>query len=138
MRKSEYPDEGKARNWPPNGNLVVVVASTDLTQCQRISGILKEQEFQVVDGLLPNAALPFERLFKPSAFVIQIEPDPAKASEQIASLRSQAPDVPILFAVEQNTEQLEINVRQMGIQYYMFLPAGIEELTVVVNCLARA
>ncbi len=138
MRKSQYPDEGKAQNGPPNGSLVVVVASTDLAHCQRIRGILKEQEFQVVDGLLPNTALPFETLLKPSAFVVQVEPDPAKASEQIASLRSQAPDVPILFAVEQNTEQLEINVRQMGIQYYMLLPAETEELTVVVNCLARA
>jgi len=138
LRKSGYSDEGSARNAPPNGSLVVVVASTDLAQCQRIRGILKEQEFQVVDGFLPNTALPFERLLKPSAFVIQVEPDPAKAAEQIASLRSQAPDVPILFAVEQNTEQLEINVRQMGIQYYMLLPAEAEELTVVVNCLARA
>jgi len=138
LKKSQRMDEGKARNGPPNGSLVVVVASKDLAHCQRIRGILKEQEFHVVDGLLPNTALPFERLLKPSAFVVQVEPDPAKASEQLAFLRSQDADVPILFAVEQNTEQLEINVRQMGIQYYMLLPAETEELTVVVNCLARA
>jgi len=138
LKKSQWSDEGEAPNVPPNGSLVVVVASTDKAQCQRITGVLKEQEFQVVDGLLPNTALPYETLLKPSAFVIQVEPDPAKAAEEVAALRSLAPDVPILFAVEQNTEQLEINVRQMGIQYYMLLPAEAEELTVVVNCLARA
>ena len=138
MESLECPDRGKAQNGALSGSVVVIVASKDRAQCQRIRQILEQQEFGLVDGLLPNAPLPVERLLRPSAFVLQVDPDPAEASEQVAFLRSQDPDVPILFAVEQNSEQMEINVRQMGIQYYMLLPGDAEELTVVVNCLARA
>ena len=138
MRRSQTSEVSGSPHRPYGGNLVVVVASRDAAQCSTIKGILNEQEFQVVDGLLPNVALPVERLLKPSALVVQVDPDPATASERVASLRSRDPDVPIVFAVEQNTEQLEINVRQMGIQYYMLLPAETEELAVVVNSLVRA
>jgi len=138
LKNLECPDRGKAQNGPPSGSVVVIVASKDRAQYQKIREILEQQEFDFVDGLLPNVPLPVERLLKPSAFVLQVAPDPADASDQIAFLRSQDPDVPILFAVEQNTEQMEINVRQMGIQYYMLLPGDAEELTVVINCLARA
>ena len=53
-------------------------------------------------------------------------------------MKQQAPDVPILFAVDDNTASLEINVRSVGVQYYMLLPAEADELIVVVNSLARA
>ena len=138
MRRLQTSEVSRSTRRVPGGNLVVVVASRDTAQCLTIKGVLKEHEFQVVDDLLPNAALPVDRLLKPSVLVVQVDPDPAKASERVASLRSQDPDVPIVFAVEQNTEQLEINVRQMGIQYYMLLPAETEELAIVVNSLVRA
>jgi len=138
LRRSQTPEVSRSPHGPSSGNLVVVVASRDTAQCLTIKGVLKEHEFEVVDGPMQRAALPVERLLKPSAFVVQVDPDPAKASERVASLRLLDPDVPIVFAVEQNTEQLEINVRQMGIQYYMLLPAESEELVIVVNSLVRA
>ncbi|MBN1593374.1 MAG: hypothetical protein JW941_09050 [Candidatus Coatesbacteria bacterium] len=138
MDNMDHLRQVEARNAPPKGSVVVVVASNDLAQYTRIKELLETQEFSSVGVLSSSDPLPVERLIKPSAFVLQIDPEPGLASEQISHLRLQDPDVPILFAVEQNSDQLEISIRQLGIQYYMLLPADTNELAIVVNSLARA
>jgi len=138
LRELQYSDEKRGRDEFPTGRLAVIVASEDRAQCGKIKGILKDQQFRVMDAPLPNRPMPVENLLTPSAIVVQVEPDPAEVSAEIASLRSRDPEVPILFAVDANTEQLEISVRKMGVQYYMLLPEEVDSLAVIVNCLVRA
>ncbi len=134
----QYLDGKRAGDEFPTRRLAVVVASDDGAQCGKIKSILKDQQFRVMDAPLPNRAMPTESLLVPSAIVVQVEPDPAEVSAEIASLRSRDPEVPILFAVDANTEQLEISVRKMGVQYYMLLPEEVDSLAVIVHCLVRA
>ncbi|MCD6326068.1 hypothetical protein J7M28_00730 [bacterium] len=123
---------------PEHKDLIVLVASLNEEHCREIRGVLEAHRFSVVDEFpsLPPCldSADSERL----AQVVQVQPNPSAASEQIAQLKQQAPDVPILFAVDDNTASLEINVRSVGVQYYMLLPAEADELIVVVNSLARA
>lgn len=118
--------------------LVVIIASDDTSRRQEIEGILKDEQFQVLDAFEFEAKLPESQSAKHPAFLVQVDRDPKQASSRIASLRSVNPDVPILFAVDENSEQLEISVRSIGVQYYMLLPAERDELVIVANSLATA
>ena len=138
MSKPQGSRDFSPSDGPRQGTVVVVVAAHDGTQSHKIGDILRSHKFHVAEGPMPCASAVQPGLSKPSAFLLQVDPDPATASRQVADLRSKDPEVPILFAVEQNSAQLEINIRKMGIQYYMLLPAEAEELVVVANCLARA
>ncbi|RLC47031.1 MAG: hypothetical protein DRH70_04265 [Candidatus Coatesbacteria bacterium] len=134
----QYSDGKRGQGELQARKLAVVVASEDMAQCGKIKNILEDQQFIVMDEALPNRAVPAKSLLVPSAVVVQVEPDPAEVSAEIAQLRSESPEMPILFAVDANTEQLEINVRKMGVQYYMLLPDEMDSLAVIVHCLIRA
>ena len=118
--------------------LVIVVASTDPAEPERIKGMLRDEGCMVLEGFGPKPLRRSAESPRRCAFLLNVTPTPQQAKRSIASIRAVDSEVPILFAVDQNSEQLEINVRSLGVQYYMLLPARREELLVVVNSLARA
>ena len=134
------PSSGRTRpeeRLSPNC-LVVVIASDNTSSRRQIEGILKDEQFEIVDGSELDTNLSEGDTRRPPAYLVQVDRDPALASQSVASLRSMNPDTPILFAVDENSDQLELSVRRVGVQYYMLLPAERDELVIVAHSLATA
>jgi len=62
---------------------------------------------------------------------------PDSACAWIRKLRQRAPDLPVIFLADRHTRELELQVRQAGIHYYLHEAALEAELPLVLGALEQ-
>jgi len=111
----------------------VMVADGDKNSLEAIQALLFQEGYRVEKALRLKDVFRYLQLEKIDVLILDVQMPEMKGYEAIPLIRGIDPQLPIIMTAEENSAELEAQVRQHRIFYYHLKSFGVEELKLAVE-----
>jgi len=117
----------------------VLVVDGDKISLEVTCALLHKEGYRVEKALRLNEVLQCLQQEKIDVLILDVEMPEMKGYEAIPLIKGIDPDLPIIITAEENSPELESQVRHQRVFYYHVKSFGIEELKLAVeNAIQRS
>jgi len=110
-----------------------MVADGDKNSLEAIQALLFQEGYRVEKALRLKDVFRYLQLEKIDVLILDVQMPEMKGYEAIPLIRGIDPQLPIIMTAEENSAELEAQVRQHRIFYYHLKSFGVEELKLAVE-----
>jgi DNA-binding NtrC family response regulator len=111
----------------------VLVVDGDKNSLEVTHALLLKEGYRVEKACRLREAFQFLQREKMDVLIIDVEMPEMKSYEAIPLIKGMDPNLPIIMTAEENSPELESQVRHHGVFYYHLKSFGFEELKLAVE-----
>jgi two-component system, OmpR family, response regulator len=117
----------------------ILITDRDLVYLKELSHHLQEAGYEVRTADKVSGALALVQSEKIDVVILAADMPEMQGHEVVPIIKALAPRLPVIITAPENSQELEVKVRQASIFYYHVKSFGLEELDLAVqNALERS